>query len=507
MEEEHRRLLTIIRDSKQDGSRDTSEKVLLRVQIPGLMEVTRDSIDDDFHHEGKLAKTADGHSRLQLTVRLYVSYTGKTGLQNVNVSVKAPEGIICRNRSFLLDKLVADSHTPVIIPLVFYPSADRIPNSLGASVVAAYTTASGEPRTAIVEVQLPLCMSCSVSPPIKSSVFKFTLNTNRMPPNLVRLFGDMLTQPGVQDEHRKIIKQTTTNVVSFKYYTGIDCTILGSKNAGRLRVQSSTLHALLAVSLELVRRLQQYFQSDNDNSGEPFSIQYQEPLPLADFFACIDEHFQARNKLLEMNRQLEDRAHQFRIIQKRLLVRFKDRNSAPLAHLDTLMRGTFNKMIDIGNEVEQCQNVLRQKSSRLSTVTCLMLMLMRYRFGLDDANYAVLEGHLSPIIDDLQSGDQGWEERTDAAMTHLLRTCLAKNAKESASVPAPLKILKSTTKFKKHITIVCDRLGKGARLVAKPASKKSESSKEDVVVADSKVTAKAKAAASSSSAAAADSKS
>lgn len=228
-------------------------------------------------------------------------------------------------------------------------------------------------------------------------------------------------------------------------------------------------------------------------------------MPLADFFACIDEHFEARNKLLETNRQLEDRAHQFRIIQKRLLVRFKDRNSAPLAHLDTLMRGTFNKMIDIGNEVEQCQKVLRQKSSRLSTVTCLMLMLMRYRFGLDDDNYTVLEGHLSPIIDDLQSGDQGWEERTDAAMTHLLRTCLAKNAKESASVPAPLKILKSTTKFKKHITIVCDRLGKGARLVAKPAEK-ADSSKEDVVVADSKVKAAAEASGSSSSAAASDSK-
>ena len=60
---------------------------------------------------------------------------------------------------------------------------------------------------------------------------------------------------------------------------------------------------------------------------------------------------QARTKLLEMNNQLENRAHQFRIIQKRLLVRFKDRNSAPLAHLDTLMRGTFNKMIDLGNEV------------------------------------------------------------------------------------------------------------------------------------------------------------
>ena len=121
--------------------------------------------------------------------------------------------------------------------------------------------------------------------------------------------------------------------------------------------------------------------------------------------------------------------------------------------------------------------------------------------------------------------------------------CLAKNAKESASVPAPLKILKSTTKFKKHITIVCDRLGKGsvtmytqafthsyplllvkrhnfnscfclhfenafsisARLVAKPDAK-PDSSKEDVVVADSKVTAAAEEAGSSSNAAAADSK-
>lgn len=93
-----------------------------------LMEVTRDGMDDDFHHEGELAKTADGHgrsgffltlfsllclpmslstivhmkyanllaNRLQLTVRLYVSYTGKAGLQNVNISVMAPEGqLIC----------------------------------------------------------------------------------------------------------------------------------------------------------------------------------------------------------------------------------------------------------------------------------------------------------------------------------------------------------------------------------------------------------------------------
>merc|ERR1719231_2238539 len=98
-------------------------------------------------------------------------------------------------------------------------------------------------------------MACTVTAPIKQNTFKFTLDTNRMPPNLVRLFEDMLTQPGVSKESRQRITQNTSNVLSFQYYNGIDCTILGSKNAGRLRVQSSNLDALLVVSLELIRRL------------------------------------------------------------------------------------------------------------------------------------------------------------------------------------------------------------------------------------------------------------
>jgi PTHB1-like protein involved in ciliary biogenesis len=34
--------------------------------------------------------------------------------------------------------------------------------------------------------------------------------------------------------------------------------------------------------------------------------------------------------------------------------------------------------------------------------------------------------------------DEGWEERADAALTHLLRTTLAKNAKEASTVPSSL---------------------------------------------------------------------
>lgn len=75
---------------------------------------------------------------------------------------------------------------------------------------------------------------------------------------------------------------------------------------------------------------------------------------------------------------------------------------------------------------------------------------------------------------------QGWEERTDAAMTHLLRTVLARSARESvAAGPAALMAMpEDTTKLKKHITIVCDRLAKGAKLVLPPSDATRERREE-----------------------------
>lgn len=39
--------------------------------------------------------------------------------------------------------------------------------------------------------------------------------------------------------------------------------------------------------------------------------------------------------------------------------------------------------------------------------------------------------HLSPYIDD--ESEHGWEETTNASMTHLLKTCLAKGGKSGAT--------------------------------------------------------------------------
>ncbi|ETV91112.1 hypothetical protein H310_14209 [Aphanomyces invadans] len=223
------------------------------------------------------------------------------------------------------------------------------------------------------------------------------------------------------------------------------------------------------VSNELVDRLQllnvQQTQTDDDDPSAlppPLQIQYQEPLPLADFFAAIDEHFGCRKESEELQAELNDRAHQFRVIQKRLLVRYKDRNPSPLNSLDMLLHGTYSQILDLSRQVDQVQRKLSVSGNRLACSVHLLLMLMRYKFDLDDDNFAVLQSHLSPRVAD------AWEESTEAAITDLLKTSLAMKKEPAAAtvgVPVELVLPEDTKKLKKHITIMCDRLSKGGRLV------------------------------------------
>jgi len=278
----------------------------------------------------------------------------------------------------------------------------------------------------------------------------------------------MFSQPGLGEDAVQRLAGSS-NALSFQYWfqddgAPLDCTILVSKAAGRYRIQSSSLAALWLISEELVRRLQDYFQVRGDSKSEPLVVEYTEPLPLQDFYTMIDHHLESRHLLLQKNSELNDCAHQFRIIEKRLLVRFKDKNPAPLASLDTLMEESFKKLLLLAQEVERAQVQLKLAANQLSCTTYLILMLIRYRFSLDDKNFAVLSSHFCPDVVD--NPEQGWEELLDSSMTYLLRTVLAKNAKDSALLQASVTMPTDASKLRKHISIVCDRLNKGHRLIA-----------------------------------------
>jgi Bardet-Biedl syndrome 9 protein len=282
MDEEHRRLLQVIRESQSDSRMEPRDRVLLKAQVTSKLDRPGEGIDDDdFGAAGVVVARSEEGNVVQLTARLFVNYTGSDTLKNVCISLETPANVISRDSSILLPSLRGADTEPTVVPLTFRCDARHTPNSLKVRVVAAYSApSSGEPRTAHCELDLPLALACQLVAPVKSNTFKFTIDTNRLPPLLSTLFNDMLSQPGITEDFVARVAGGGANVLSFQYYDGVEATILVSKNAGRYRVQSATLEALWLVSSELVRRLIAHYKVLSTPSCISLSLRaYALPLP------------------------------------------------------------------------------------------------------------------------------------------------------------------------------------------------------------------------------------
>lgn len=142
---------------------------------------------------------------------------------------------------------------------------------------------------------------------------------------------------------------TAKNVLTFQYYNGEICTVIVSKNGGKYRIQASSLPALWPITDQLSRRLKAYY--DENDKTDPIVFSYQDLLPLGDYFSVIDLHFAARSQLYQLNSELNDRSHQFRAIQKRLLIRYRTRTPTLLNNLDKLLISTYDKIAELSSRV------------------------------------------------------------------------------------------------------------------------------------------------------------
>mmetsp|Transcript_25283 Transcript_25283/g.64255 ORF Transcript_25283/g.64255 Transcript_25283/m.64255 type:complete len:826 (-) Transcript_25283:98-2575(-) len=443
MDDEHRRLLGRIREATGGNRAEPTDYLTLRAQVPKTVDpvAERGLGDDD--------RSSAGPS---VTVRVSVAYSGKGPLESVQLLAQCEPPFFCLRESVELSAVQGGSGTPLSVPLVFRCAKDMLPASCKALVVATYTTADGAPRTARAEFDLPLAMVCKVIAPVKNGTYKVTLDTDQPPAQIGELFGDLLAlAPGAE------AGKAGASVLSLQLASGHDVTVLLSKNAGRYRIQSGSFEPMWQVAHELQQRLRKALPGVN--------VSFNEPLPLQEYFELIDVHFAARQELAETQAALEQRAQQFRVVQKRLLVRFKDKNPAPLANLDLLLGGTYEQLMELGSKGEAAKKALALATTSLACGTQLINQLIALRFELDEDNAAELRSHLSPQVHDFS--EQGWEERTDAALALALRTSLGKAAAKDAAGASlalpPLAMPIDVSKLKKHITVVCDRLSKGGR--------------------------------------------
>uniref|UniRef100_A0A8C6B9L8 Bardet-Biedl syndrome 9 n=1 Tax=Monodon monoceros TaxID=40151 RepID=A0A8C6B9L8_MONMO len=308
----------------------------------------------------------------------------------------------------------------------------------------------GIPRVSQCKFRLPLKLICLPGQPSKTASHKLTIDTNKSPVSLLSLF------PGFANQS----EDDQVNVMGFRFLGGSRVTLLASKTSQRYRIQSEQFEDLWLITNELIIRLQEYFEKQGIKD---FACSFSGSMPLQEYFELIDHHFELRINGEKLEELLSERAVQFRAIQRRLLTRFKDKTPAPLQHLDTLLDGTYKQVISLADAVEENQDNLFQSFTRLKSATHLVILLIGLWQKLSADQIAILEAAFLPLQQDTQ--ELGWEETVDAAISHLLKTCLSKSSKEQAlNLSSQLSIPKDTSRLKKHITLLCDRLAKGGRL-------------------------------------------
>ena len=150
-------------------------------------------------------------------------------------------------------------------------------------------------------------------------------------------------------------------------------------------------------------------------------------------------------------------------MQKRLLVRYKDKNPSPLEAIELLFERCYQDILDISKDISDNEAVLTHCQTQIRNCMTCLLALFRIYFKLDDPTYHSLSSLFYAIFG--ENSVHGWEECVDVVISQLLRTVLAKNTKETTVALPPLELSDDPQKFKKHMLVFLDRIKKaGGRL-------------------------------------------
>ncbi|XP_022534824.2 protein PTHB1 isoform X3 [Astyanax mexicanus] len=388
------------------------------------------------------------------SVKVKVKISSHSTVQSPKMSVCVQPPLAVTQDQFVLDSLGSGSQQ--VVTFSAFLNGQYTPADLTGDIAVSFSSPTelnpaGVPRVAQCKFVLPLRLVCCPTSPSKNAKYKITVDTNKPPVNLNEVFPEFVEK--AEDKEG--------NALAFQFIAGSRVTVLASKTSQRYRIQSESFEDIWLVAKELVQRFDRHFAK---LGVKDFRNTFSGPIPLAEYFERVDHHFELRVNAQKYQDLLSERAVQFRAIQRRLLTRFKDKTPAPLQNLDTLMEGTYRQVIALADAAEENRACLVQAFSRLRSATHLLILLVSLWQGLSADQTTILEATLLPLLQD--TPQLGWEESVDAAVSHLLRTCLSRSPKDQAVSlgTTQLSMLKDTSRLKKHIMLLCDRIGKGGRL-------------------------------------------
>lgn len=214
-------------------------------------------------------------------------------------------------------------------------------------------------------------------------------------------------------------------------------------------MQGNNFDTLYIVMNELIARMKKI--------APLFKLMYADALPLKDLFDVIDERKNIAEQYKKVSDALQQQTNQLLLIQKRLLTRYKEKNSAPLNNLDVLLEVAVADLVSTSREVEDLQLLYKKNSQKLTISMKILKALLLMRFPITEDGAALLEKYLPTTVES-EVQEIGWVEVTDVNIFYLLKNVLGGSNDQSVTAYAKIEDLDI---FKKHFTLLIDKLSKG----------------------------------------------
>lgn len=325
----------------------------------------------------------------------------------------------------------------------FLDEALDVPTLL-VEVKASIISNLGVPRTLSRISTLPITLvleGCAVE---KENRHKITVSTNQPPVGISTLFS----------EYASI---SSPNAIAFKGASENTVTILLAKSSERYRLQSDSFTTLSLAVEQLILRLRNYYSNKSD-----YKISFSGALPANEVLEYVNAHFKVKKGVNELQASLSQLSGQFRLIQKRLIAKYKAKNPTSLKSLELLLNDTDADILETTEKLEIEMENLSKSQTDLACAVHLVKQLVGL-LDIDNELLSVINSAFCTMVYELDS--QSWEDVTDASLCYLLRTSLAKTEKDKLRAPhTSFDEVEDLTKLEKHWSQVLERLPKQHKL-------------------------------------------
>lgn len=125
--------------------------------------------------------------------------------------------------------------------------------------------------------------------------------------------------------------------------------------------------------------------------------------------------------------------------------------------MDILFTRNYEEIIELANQIETTQRDLSECYHRLIVSLELILLLLKLRFELSEEAYIIIRDALTSEFGETDS-EMNWEDITYANIGYLIKNM---NKKDQSTALVNLHVVDDIEKFKKHLTLLIDKISKG----------------------------------------------